>query len=412
MSNGLAIAAVSATLRQLLLNGLGIANVTVRSLDKAREGLANDQVNLFLYHTQINAAFSNMDMPRLLKPGETGHPPLPLNLFYLLTAYNDDANEVLSHALLGRAMSVLHDHPLLDAGEIESATQSNVLGSDLHEQIERVRITQQTLPAEEIAKLWPAFQTQYRTSVCYQVSVVLIESQRASKTPLPVLKRGKDDTGVTARADVGSPFPELLSVELPDRQFSARLGDVVTLKGNHLDAGTAKVLFLNPRLSAPAPVTIQPGATDKEIKVTLTDDADKWVAGLYTVSVELTSGGDVRTTNELPLTVAPRITALPATAPPDGAGTSEIDVSFRPKFRSGQRAVLLIGDREVHAEPLPPIPPPPDPPDPTDTLKFIVKKAPLGEHFVRLRIDGVDSLLVQRPEGQPPFFDPAQKVTI
>jgi hypothetical protein len=412
MSNGLAIAAVSATLRQLLSNGLGIANVTVRSLDKAREGLSSDQVNLFLYHTQINTAFSNMDMPRLLKPGETGHPPLPLNLYYLLTAYSDDTNDVVSHGLLGNAMRVLHDHPVLDAGEIQSATQSNVEGSDLHEQIERVRITQQTLPAEEIAKLWPAFQTQYRTSVCYQVSVVLIESQRASKAPLPVLKRGKDDTGVTARADVASPFPELLSVELPDRQFSARLGDVVTLKGNHLDAGTAKVLFLNPRLADPAPVTIEPGTTEKEIKVKLTDDADLWVAGLYTVSVELTSGDDVRTTNELPLTVAPRITALPATAPPNGAGTSEIDVSFRPKFRPGQRAVLLIGDREVHAEPLPPIPAPPDPPDPTVTLKFIVKKAPLGEHFVRLRIDGVDSLLVQRPEGQPPFFDPAQKVTI
>jgi hypothetical protein len=412
MSNGLAIAAVSATLRQLLMKGLESANVTVRSLDKAREGLGGHQVNLFLYHTQINAAFSNMDMPRLLKPGETGHPPLPLNLFYLLTAYSDDTDDVVSHGLLGNAMRVLHDHPVLGAGEIESATHTNVKDSDLHEQIERVRITQQTLPAEEIAKLWPAFQTQYRTSVCYQVSVVLIESQRASKTPLPVLKRGKDDTGVTARADVGSPFPELLSIELPDRQFSARLGDVVTLKGNHLDAGAAKVLFLNPRLAAPAPVTIQPGATEKEIKVKLTDDADLWVAGLYTVSVELTSGDDVRTTNELPLTVAPRITALPATAPPDGAGTSEIDVSFRPKFRPGQRAVLLIGDREVHAEPLPPIPPPPDPPDPVDTLKFIVKKAPVGEHFVRLRIDGVDSLLVQRPEGQPPFFDPAQKVTI
>ncbi|MFL6196541.1 MAG: DUF4255 domain-containing protein [Thermoanaerobaculia bacterium] len=409
MSNGLAIAAVSATLRQMLLKGLGIAHVTVRSLDKAREGLASDQVNLFLYHTQVNAAFSNMDMPRLLKPGETGHPPLPLNLYYLLTAYSDDTDDVVSHGLLGKAMRVLHDHPVLDAGEIESATHSNVLGSDLHEQIERVRITQQTLPAEEIAKLWPAFQTQYRTSVCYQVSVVLIESDRASKTPLPVLKRGKDDTGVTARADVGSPFPELTGLELPGGQVSARLGDVVTLKGNHLDAGAAKVLFLNPRLADPAPVTIAPGATEKEIKVTLTDDADLWVAGLYTVSVELTDGLDVRTTNELPLTLAPRITALPATAPPDGLGTSEIDVTFRPKFRPGQRAVLLVGDREAPAEPLPT---PPTPPDPTDTLKFKVKKAPLGEHFVRLRIDGVDSLLVQRPEGQPPFFDPTQKVTI
>ena len=34
------------------------------------------------------------------------------------------------------------------------------------------------------------------------------------------------------------------------------------------------------------------------------------------------------------------------------------------------------------------------------------------DSFTRQSSDGVDSLLVQRPEGQPPFFDPAQKVTI
>jgi Pvc16 N-terminal domain len=410
MSNGLAIAAVSATLRQLLIDGLQITNVTVRSPDKARDGFDNDQVNLFLYHAEVDGAWRNMDMPRTLKPGETGYPPLPLTLYYLLTAFSDDTNEVKNHMLLGRAMGVLHDHPLLGAEEIQSATGGNVPGSDLHEQIERVRITHQPLPLEEVSKLWSAFQTQYRTSVAYQVSVVLIESRRPAKTPLPVLKRGQDDTGVTSQADVTSPFPTLLEIEFPGQQFSARLGDTVTLRGLHLDAGALEVRFSNLHLADPGPVTIEPGGTDKEIRVTLTDDPQKWVAGIYMVSVVVTDGDDVRSTNELPLTVAPRITtALPLDVLRDGDEKAEIDLTFSPQFRPGQRGALLIGGREVAAEPLPT---PPDPPDPTDTLKFIVKQAPLGEHFLRLRIDGVDSLLVQRPEGQPPVFDTTQRVTI
>ncbi|HEV2844922.1 MAG TPA: DUF4255 domain-containing protein [Thermoanaerobaculia bacterium] len=404
MSNGFAIAAVSATLRQLLLDGLQIGNVTVRPLDKARENIANDQVNLFLYHTQVDGGWRNMDMPRQLKPGESGHPPLPLTLFYLLTAYSDDTDEVKSHGLLGKAMGILHDHPMLDASEIQSATGANVPDSDLHEQLERVRITHQPLPLEEVSKLWSAFQTQYRTSVAYQVSVVLIESRRAAKAALPVLTRGKEDMGITSQADVLSPFPTLLDIELPGQQFSALLGDVVILKGHRLADGTPKVIVRNSHIPDPVPVVIEAGGTAKEIRFTVDDDPAKWVAGLYTVSVEVTGPDGVRTSNELPLTVAPRITSvLPLDVTRGADETAEITLSFSPRFRPGQRAALLVGDREVPATPVAAI---------TDTLTFEMKKAPVGDPFIRLRIDGVDSLLVKRLEDKPPVFDETQKVII
>jgi hypothetical protein len=402
MSNGLAIAAVTATLRSLLSDKLGLPDVTARPPDKAREGIAGDQVNLFLYHIQVEPAWRNTAMPRQNKPGETGQPPLPLNLFYLVTALSDEKDEVKNHSLLGRAMGVLHDHPLLDSSEIKDATQVNVPGSDLHEQIERVRITLQPLPVEEISKLWTAFQTNFRTSAGYQVSVVLIESERAAKTPLPVLTRGKDDSGVGSQADVDSPFPALLGLGIPNGQSSARLGDVVTLQGLHLDAGTPEVRLSNPHLDVPGPVTLGP-STAAKIEVTLTNDPTAWVAGLYTAAVIVTSGDDVRSTNELPLTVAPRITsALPLDVLRQGDHSAEITITCSPQVRPGQRAALLIGDREVMAEAHAAV---------TDTLKFVVKNAPVGTHFLRLRIDGVDSLLVQSPAGKP-VFDPDQRVKI
>jgi Pvc16 N-terminal domain len=410
MSNALAIAAVTATLRDLLdkkLDKLAPVKVTARSLDKAREvGGSGDQVNLFLYQTMPDAAWRNMDMPRQLKTGETGQPPLPLILSYLLTAYSDDTDDVKSQILLGRAMSALHDHPLLGSAEIEDVATGDLKTSDLHEQLERMRITLQPLPLEELSKLWTAFQVPYRTSAAYQVSVVLIESTRSAKTPLPVLERGKGDTGVASQADVDSPFPALLDLVLPAGQQSARLGDLVTLQGLHLDGDTVTVSLSNPRLdaplSSPAAVTVT-AQSATEVVIRLESLPALWVAGLYTVAVTVETGDDVRTTNELPLAVAPSIaTPLPLVgvvrAPVTFDATILLQVS--PEVRPGQRAALLIGNREVAAEAHA---------VQTASLTFVVKNAPDGTHFLRLRIDGVDSLLIL--PGPPPSFDPIQRVT-
>jgi len=403
MSNALAIAAVTATLRALLIRKLGIANVTARALDKAREGVTGDQVNLFLYQTAAVCTWRNMDMPRQLKPGETGHPPLPLVLSYLLTAYSDDKDDVKGQMLLGQAMGALHDHPLLDASEIEDATQAEVPGSDLHRQIERVRITLQPMPLDELSKLWTSFQASYRTSAAYQISVVLIESTRPAKAPLPVLERGKGDPGVASQPDLVPPFPTLLELLLPAGQSAVRLGEMLTLRGHHLDGDEVTVRLTNPHLSESGPLTIEQ-ATASEIQVRLTDDPARWVAGLYGASVAVTNDDDARTTNELPLTVAPRITsALPLDVARQGDGSATIELSCSPRVLPGQRAALLLDGREVPAEPHPAA---------TDSLRFIVADAPLGKHFLRLRIDGVDSLLVLRPPGQPPVFDPDQTVEL
>ncbi len=404
MSNALAVAATTATLRELLDKKLDLfspVKVTTRSPDKARDGATGDQVNLFLYQTMPDAAWRNMDMPRQLKPGETGHPPLPLMLSYLLTAYSDDLDDVKSQILLGRAMSVLHDHPLLDGTEIKNIATGELLASDLHEQPERVRITLLPLPLEELAKLWTACQSSYRTSAAYQVSVVLIESTRPAKTPLPVLARGKEDRGVTAQADVDSPFPTLLDLLLPAGRRSARPGDLVTLRGLHLDAGAPAVRLVNPHLSGPAPVALGK-STATEIEITLTDPAH-WVAGLYSLAVVLTNGEDVRTTNELALSVAPTLLSVPPDVVRQPDRSAEITVTCRPRVRPGQRAALLIGDREVPAEAHP---------AETGTLTFVARNAAVGEHFLRLRIDGVDSLLIERLPGGELAFDPSQKVKI
>ena len=93
--------------------------------------------------------------------------------------------------------------------------------------------TGQPLSLEEVSKLWAAFQTNYRLSAAYQVAVILIESTRAARTPLPVLSQGKDDRGPTAQGDLIPPFPAIDRIAMPVNRDIAQLNDQLTLAGHH-----------------------------------------------------------------------------------------------------------------------------------------------------------------------------------
>jgi hypothetical protein len=105
----------------------------------------------------------------------------------------------------------------------------------------------------------------------------------------------------------------------------------------------------------------------------------------------------------IPVALAPRLTGtLPLTATRDSDGDAAVTVDVRPNVRPPQRAQLILGDSAIDARPRT---------SNTATLEFDVADAPVGEFFVRVRIDGVDSLLVDR-SVTPPVFDPDQKVVI
>jgi hypothetical protein len=419
MSNALAIAAATATLRQILIHGLNISDVTVRPLDTARKGLASNQVNLFLYQTAVDAAWRNQDMPRQIRPGETGQPPLPVCLYYLITAYGEGDDETKAHQLLGNAMSVLYDHPLLGADEIKQATQTDVPGSNLHEQIERVRITLQPIALEELSKLWTAFQTNYRLSAAYQVSVVLIESTRATRTPLPVLTRGKDDRGVQTflggvpvidevRVPLSGTFttsnsPTPQEVQLSKALPSAQLNDQVAIIGQNFSGDTVRVILQRQfTTEAFEPDIVK--QSDQVIIVQLpppgnTNDPQSGTtsrpAGFYLASVIVQRANEPdRVSNVVTFALAPTITLSPTQAAP---GNIQLTVSSAPMLQPGQRVSLLFRDGEIVAAPIT---------TKTDQSVFTLPNVPAGqagEYVVRLRVDGVDSIPIDRQAATPQF---------
>lgn len=403
MSNSLAIAAASATLRHVLTQG-GIAKVTLMPLDVAAKNVTSNQVNLFLYQSTLDAAWRNQDMPGRVKPGEAARPPLPLNLYYLLTAYsNTDAEDLTSQELLGQAMRILLDHPVLSAADIAGTLGTS---SDLENQVERVRITPMPLTTEEISKLWTAFQTPYRFSVAYQVSVILIESQRAMRAPLPVLSRGQDDRGATVLT--GS-LPLLDAVNPVLRLPGVRLGEDLSLTGRHLADGTMAVVFRGPQGTGPFAPASLPSVADGEIVARLPTPAvagATWPAGVYTAKVIASRTGEPdRSSGELPFLLAPQITISPTSAGVPNP-TLVLAVTCEPPVWLGQRIALLVGETEIAPDDplLPPVPPNP-PPLPQGTFHFTLENFPAGNYVVRLRVDGVDSIPIDLSVSPPKFAD-------
>jgi hypothetical protein len=424
MSNSVAIATVTSVLAKLLdtgvkLNDDGTADPDLTDLDvttlpvgKARNNKTSNQLNIFLYLALPNAALRNADFPRKVRSGESGIPPLALNLHYLITAYGKGDDDRISHRIIGRAMRILSDFPLVGVSSLFSSSEIQALlsVSEIDLQPEHIRITPLSLTLDEMSKLWMMFQTDYRISAAFQASVVLIESMQPVQSAYPVLKRGAGDEGAVVSA---SRMPILTAVQPASSMPAATLGTDLKIEGRYLDAEGATVRFSNMHLPAPVELDPLPDHMADRIGVHLaslagdTEAYTRWIPGFYTVALICRNPGQpALITNQVPVALAPSIGISPLTAP---AGDVLLTITCTPRVRDEQPVVLLFGESQV---PVRTRSTPTDPLQPT-TFTFLVKKAVAGTWLIRLRVDGVDSLpfIVS---GTPPLidFDPGQKVTI
>jgi len=416
MSNNAAIAAVTATLTNMIQEAVsadatvGGGTVTARSPDRARQGAPVNQVNLFLYRTSIDAAWRNQDPP-VIRPGESGQPPLPLVLSYLITAYGENDDEILAHRLLGIAMEVLNDRPVLPRGQIARALP----GSDLENQVERVRISWDPRPQDEISRMWTTFNTGYRASFVCDVAVVLIDSRRPAAAAPPVLTRGRMDTGPVV---AGSPYPQLQLAVPPNRQPAAQPGDELTLTGSYLSVITA-VQVSHPL--AGQPVTLAPkSVTASEVTVQL-PDPPQLPAGIATVAVtfdalmnQATAGPVTVTSNAVPVALAPRLVSnasLTVKLVQNGpTPVTPVTVTCSPAVQPQQTIALIVGSHLVSSAPVAAA---------TSQLSFGLQGFTAGTYLLRLRIDSVDSIPVVGPAAQvnanqpvPMQFDPNQQLVL
>ena len=270
-----------------------------------------------------------------------------------------------------------------------------------------------------MSKLWNTFQTQHRVSAAYKVSVVLIDSSRPTKTPMPVLMRGAEkdnngtilrESGIISEPDLIPPTPTLVSISIaePKKKTAVELGDLMTLRGHNL-AG-AEIIQLSSRRLQELPDTDQKvGATklldvvessENEVKFKISDEPDNWVVGFYSVSATIKDGAKEETTNEVVFSLVPLVTGVsPNVVTPTGPNNlAQIAVSCSPKILPSQEISVLIGDRSIKVGKRS---------VPLDKFEIEIDDAPIGKLHVRLRVDGIDSEVIDRDKNPPTFRDNA-----
>ena len=213
MSNALAIAAVTAVLKDRLNDGLlnsdlqtlGSFSVTSLPPDRFGAGGADEtpanRLNLYLYRVSPNTGWTNQRLPARTSAGtRTTNPYLALDLHYLLSAYGSD--ELNDQILLGYGMQILHETPVLGRDAVRTSLGSGAVdgailppafqqlgAADLAEQFEQIRISPYYPDLEATSHLWSSLNTGLRPTALYLATVALIESKASTRTALPVTER-------------------------------------------------------------------------------------------------------------------------------------------------------------------------------------------------------------------------------
>jgi len=81
----------------------------------------------------------------------------------------------------------------------------------------------------------------------------------------------------------------------------------------------------------------------------------------------------------------------------DGTGSASFTLNFHPALRAGQQVALVLGQQEFAPQAFA---------APTSSLDFVIANAPVEPapgHLARLRIDGIDSPIIDRSAAPPVF---------
>jgi hypothetical protein len=408
MSNALALSAVTAVLQSLFntvfnqpASALGSVLVSAVAPDIVQNSIGNTassqlRVNLFLHQVTPNASWRNMGLPSAGADGATRltSPPLALDLHYLLTVYASEDTE--AEALLGYAILMLHENPILPRNEIRAALAgltstaplSQVLSSSgLADQIEMIKIAPATLGREEMAWLWTALKADYRPTFPFQVSVVLIQPQLSTAAALPVLSRS-----VTVQPNASAAS---LRVQLPTGEYVAVQGDAITLSGDSL-TGAGKIVLSNQRLGIEYPPFAPSTITASSLSFTVPNDPANLPAAIYDIAVLFTDGSGtvLQVFNGLPL--APAILATPAPAAVANSAGTLVTLSCNPQARPNQNVSLLLGSNAVPAQPFAAA---------AGTLTFqFTPVLASGSYLARLKVDEMVSPIAVNWSATPPVF--------
>ena len=288
MSNALAIATVTITLREILQESAtyivpGSEVLTLRPQEMENRPADNARINIFLYQIVPNTALRTADLPTRRTDGTLIQPPQSAwDLHYLLSFYGNEST-LEAQRLLGSTVDILHAQPFLSRNKIRTiisnANNQYLADSNLDEQVESIKFVPLILNLEELSKVWSVFfQTTYALSVAYQASVVLIEARDIARPALPV--RDRNIYVVNFRQPI---IEKILSQSAVDRPFLPHqpilTGHRLRIEGSQLRGGQETQVRIGQ-----IDVTLDPNnISDTQIDFVLDNTITAGVKGLQVV---------------------------------------------------------------------------------------------------------------------------------
>jgi hypothetical protein len=144
----------------------------------------DEGVSLYLY--RIGASSRRNLAPRLGPNGEKYRPPLPVDLYYLLTAWAKTAEK--QQRLLGFCLRELGDLPILPAALLNHAGPEH----DVFHPDECVELVFEPVSLQDLANLWEPLKPNLQASTTYVARMVAIESDVTVSEGAPVQTRALD----------------------------------------------------------------------------------------------------------------------------------------------------------------------------------------------------------------------------
>ena len=415
MSNYLAIATITAALRNALQNVLDVdvPGATVVTQPPKSTGIGNQaaEVCLYLFRVTPNAALRNSDLPTRRSGGtRVKRPQVALDLHYLISLYGDEA-DLVPQRMLGSIVRTLHAQPVLTRQVIQSAmTDPNYVfltGSDLAEAAESIKFYPNALSLEELSKLWSVFfQVPYALSIAYQASVVTIESQASVQAALPVRERliyamplKQPVVGsVASQTGPGEPIFADTTLVISGRQLRGEVASV-SLCGMEIPLNESAIAETRIVLPLAGIGASPPFPTGGFLRA--------GVQGLQVVhrlpmgSPPIPHQGVA--SNVYPFVIRPRITSVSASNLQHLGGnqrSADIHLDVFPAVDADTRISMLLNEfnppagRPPWAYVIQHTPPAgSSPPGPTTSLTIPVDRVQSATYLVRLQIDGAESIL-------------------
>jgi len=409
-----AIGGVSSTLKVLLRDRMTeTAEITLAPPDVKVDSVTGRRLNLYLYHVSENPYLKNQEILGEGNPAAYGHPPLSMDLRYICTAFGTTENgqdaDIEAQRILGDAMRVLHDTPVITADLVEEkkpAPKPPILDPSLIGEFEQVKVTWQPAGLDEISKVWTALpNVNFRRSVLYEVSVVQVQSKRPRSIGLPVKSR------VVYALPLRTPVIQQIFHQPPiANQVVAAVeeGETLRLVGTSL-RGTLNRVTIDGVLGTIASIS------DTQIDVVV--PAGSLEIGLHSLRVEQNVLLDevqgqppverqAFRSNLAGFLLLPKVGAV---TPLSATAGDTITVKIQPAVTATQEKILLLGDFAIPAIPVSFDSPP------STTLQFTLPKppepvVPPGNYLLRVRIDGAESRLTFNPVTQE-YARPNYKVT-